>query len=481
MKKTPERSRLSAGQRSLLTNAGYGVASKVLFIALRLVYVLVLARVLGAAEYGLYVYALSWYMLFMPFSNLGQDLVLSRAIGGRSPQAAQLIAATLSLRIYTTLLLFAAVAALGWLTNPGDEGRLLVVLISVAMLPRALVMWCQTVFIASERSVYILRQDLIYRPLEVLVGVGALLLGADVLMLAAVHTVSWAGQAWSSFRLVRTKLPHFAPQWRILGWQAMLSDGFKIAISRVSSNWFLAGPIVLFRHLSTDLEALGLLAFCMQILNMLKIIPKAVSTAAMPLLARALSRGDGKQHQFLRIIGLLAAAQSLVLAGLATLVGAKLVTLAVGPAYAAASPYLIAISWMAVFPAMGAAVQKVLGIEGRLNWLLLCSLSGALLMTLLAWILTSSHGMAAMLTATLFGNLAWLLLLSRHLRSATWTYAGIALGSALAAGGTLLQITTANLSGNETGMLPYSLSAFLLFAASGWWLDRRADSHQLPP
>ena len=73
----------SSGLRSIAGNAAYNVTAKAFNIALRLGYVVLLARLLGRADYGLLVYALTWYVLFIPLTNLGQDLVLARALGGR--------------------------------------------------------------------------------------------------------------------------------------------------------------------------------------------------------------------------------------------------------------------------------------------------------------------------------------------------------------------------------------------------------------
>ena len=163
--------------RSIATNSAYSIAAKALIIGLRLAYVVLLARLLDTADYGLLFYALTWYVLFMPLTAMGQDLELAKSIGAGSPDAADIVSATFTMRVYATLCAFVAVGSLGWFLNPDDQGRELLLIIALAIIPRSLTVWCHLVYISSETTRYVLQQDLIFRPLEVALAVAALLLG----------------------------------------------------------------------------------------------------------------------------------------------------------------------------------------------------------------------------------------------------------------------------------------------------------------
>jgi O-antigen/teichoic acid export membrane protein len=418
--------RPSAGLRSLATNGSYGAASKLLGMVLRLVYVLALARMLGAPDYGLYVYALSWYVIFMPLTNLGQELDLSRAIGG-------------------------------------------VALMALAVLPRALAVWTQTLFIVHERSVLVLRQDLTYRLLEVAVGIGILLLGADILAVALVHVLSWSLQAASGIWLVRRRFGRFDLRLRLSDWRARLDMGLRVGLSRLADGWLANGPVVLFRHLGDDLDELGVLAFCVQLLNLLRVMPMALSAAALPFLSRSLLRGDGKDARFIHGLGLFAALQAVAIALLLSIAGDRLVALALGPEFASASTNLVAVCWIAILPALGDGARKVLGLRGHYNRLLLSSTGAIAIMLVLAWPATVVFGIGGILFATAFGWLSSVLLLLARNERMQWGIGSMALGGFLAA---LIALSTGISPGDHKGFLLAGV-CLAITSGGGLWLQRR--------
>jgi O-antigen/teichoic acid export membrane protein len=424
--------RPSAGLRSLFANASYGVAAKLIAIGLRLVYVLALARLLGAADYGLYVYALSWYVIFMPLTNLGQDLDLGRAVGGRRPDAAQVVAATFTLRVYAAVAVMVGVLAAGWVLNPDERGRLLVTLMALAVLPRALALWTQMVCLAHERSALILRQETAFRLLEATLGIGVLLLGAEVWVVALVHLLSWTLQAASGVRMVRRRLLRFAFRLALPDWRTRIGAGLRVGFSRMLDGWLVSGPVVLYRQLADDLDGLGILALCLQLLNLLRVVPNALSAAALPLLSRALLRADGKEMRFVQALGLLATAQAIAVAWLLAVAGDRLIPLALGSDFAPALGYLNAVCWLAILPALGSGISKLVGLRGGYDRLLAASLCGAGVMSVGAWLATDAFGVGAMLLASALGSLVWVLLLVRPLGRAALSLGGLALGGVLA-------------------------------------------------
>ena len=63
-----------------------------------MVYVVLLAKILGADLYGLFNYGLSWYLVFIPLSALGIDVIIVRGIGRDRDRASRLVGQTLALR-----------------------------------------------------------------------------------------------------------------------------------------------------------------------------------------------------------------------------------------------------------------------------------------------------------------------------------------------------------------------------------------------
>ena len=370
-------------------------------------------------------------------------------------------------------------AGIGWAINPGDEGRGLVLAVSLATVPRALTVWSHTVFVAAERSRYMLRQDLVFRSLEVLIATAVLLSGGDVLMIALVHVGSWWLQALAGLSLVHRRL--FALRLRPdpARWRAMLGEGLKLGFGRVIENWLLSGPVILFRHLSQDLDALGLVALCIQLVNVLRIVPNAIVAAAMPVLGRSpqhRGRTDG------RLLLFIAGAAVMVGGGLAAVtaaVGAELVAITLGDSFAALPSLLPSVCWLAILPILGAAAQRVVGLRGHAGTVLASSAAGGLLMGLLGTTLIPGHGVTGILLAILTGSLLWVLGLSRCLPGIALRYAALAGGATLA--GILALPGIATTAGATEARVATGWAIVTLLMLAGWGLDnwraRRSADH----
>jgi O-antigen/teichoic acid export membrane protein len=62
---------VSQGAAKILVSAKYLYLALLTSQSLRFVYVLILARMLGAELYGLFSYGQSWYLMFLPLTGLG--------------------------------------------------------------------------------------------------------------------------------------------------------------------------------------------------------------------------------------------------------------------------------------------------------------------------------------------------------------------------------------------------------------------------
>lgn len=419
--------------RALAANASYGVAHRLLNIGLRLAYALVLARLLGPADYGLFVYALSWYVLFIPLTNLGQDLELNRVIGRRDGGIGAVLSATFSLRCYAAFAMLLVAIIGGWMLNPGEQGRTLVVLMSLAMLPRALAVWTHTVFRAFERSGLVLRQELLFRPVEIGTGIAVVLLDGGLLMLGLVHVLSWVLQAITGVMLVRGQFVRVHLRARIPDWHKSLGMGVQVGVSRILQNWLQNGPLILYRQVSDDLDNLGLIALCTQLLTVLRMIPSAVAIAAMPFLSRTLARDDGKEVRLLLALAAFSVLQALTAALVLSLAGDSLIVWTFGPAYAGALELLIAVCWLAVPIALGLATERLLGLGHRINRVFLSGLLGAGLMSLLAFYWVGEMGVAGPILASVLGSLVWVLAMASGLERGRGLVSWISSAAAVAA------------------------------------------------
>jgi O-antigen/teichoic acid export membrane protein len=285
-----------SGIRSAGKNSAFLLANQAASILIRFAYLFVLVRAVTPASYGALNYALSWYLLLLPITFLGAEVVLGREIG-RSPQSApELLGGTLSLRICAAIILMAACigAALSFEGDPAV--RRLIVVFSFALVGRSLWMWSAAVFTAFEEARGVPLIDIPFRLIEF--GLLLLLLnvvGAKLEAIGLIHALSWTLEGLVSVAVVWRRHPISFSR-PTLNWFKPLHAGMPGAALSISMAALLQLPVVLFRHFNGISPSLGYFALAFQIVTFLLNVPYVVAYASLPVLARSAARKDGKDR-----------------------------------------------------------------------------------------------------------------------------------------------------------------------------------------
>jgi O-antigen/teichoic acid export membrane protein len=292
---------LTPGIRSILTNTAYLSFARSLTGIARIVYAVLLARLLGAESYGFFNYGLSWYLIFIPLAALGLDSILIREIGRDRGMAPTLLSETLALRALATILVAVGCFTVGYYIDSDASGRNLLAIFSFALLGRSLAVWCQVVFIAYESSRLVLQQELVFRLLEVVLGIGAVLSGYGIIVVAAIHAGSWLLQGIIGQFLILKYLEkfEFRPNWSKL-WGLVLL-GLPFLMASFLFGWILQGALVLYRHIHGIDGNMGQLAMALQAMFILGSIAVTVTGPALPVLSRSVDRGDNNSDRFLSV------------------------------------------------------------------------------------------------------------------------------------------------------------------------------------
>lgn len=344
-----------------LRNAIYQVGSNGLAAVIRFVHVIVLARGLGAAEYGVISSLQAFYMMFIFAVGAGLTTFLSRelAIGGgraRSAPAFTLLLEAVALVVCAALFLVIVAR---------DAGGWLALLFAAAIPARGLAMWGRHVFVASEAGQHPLRQVLWFRSGELLAVLAALAIGGGLVAVVVIHLLSWVAEALSSLAIVRRAgllsggigavrglLPRGA---------ALLGASLTFAIG----EWLRSAPIVLYRYAGEDGAALGRFAFAWNAALLLSVLVVVAMSAAFPVVSRAHVRADGKDIRFLDVVlrGSAVIGAVAAIAGIAF--GAGLLGLLLGAEYRQTGPVLAAALATVAPVGMNHALDQRLYLDGR--------------------------------------------------------------------------------------------------------------------
>jgi O-antigen/teichoic acid export membrane protein len=294
---------------------------------------MLLARLLGSELYGVYNYALSWYLIFLPLGVFGIDNILIREIGRDRKRSEPMIRQALYLRGVSSLVFGLISVVVGWWLNPDPAIRYLVVIFAIALLGRSLSSWCQAIFIAHESHAAILKLELTFRILEVVLGTAAILLGYGVIAVAFVHALCWLVQAIVALAISLSRSGHIdaRPDLKVIGHLALLGTPF-VMIS-FAHSWLNQGPIIAFRHYEGIGQALGQLALGLQAFSILAGIANQMSGPALPVLSRSADRQDQKGGQFISAVLRVGILMIGVLAMVGLTLGEWLIDLLFGSSY----------------------------------------------------------------------------------------------------------------------------------------------------
>ncbi|MHA1600298.1 MAG: oligosaccharide flippase family protein, partial [Alphaproteobacteria bacterium] len=367
----------------------------------------VLARALGPEMYGLLAYGQSWYGIFLPITALGFAVVLAREAGVDRARGRLLAARMFTLRGPLTLLAAVLCAGIGWAVNTESTVRLLLNIFSLALVGRAVATMAEDVFAAFEISHLTLRQEAVFRPAEVGLGLAILAGGGGVLEIAALHAAIHVAQGVRGMVLVRR---HVTLRREPLVWQplaGLLTKGMLAGSAGLLSAWLLQGPLVLYAQSAVDKASIGHLALAMQALVLLCNLPWAIGRAALPVLSRASVRQDGSDVHYadamLRLAFAFAAAFGL--AGMA--IGPWLMASVFGAGYTATGELLGPALWLLLPLTAATALNPLLMARESYVAAGLSALAGAVTMTLAVPILTTSMGPTGALAGAGAGLSVW--------------------------------------------------------------------------
>ncbi len=381
------------GIRSVLANSANLLGGDAVTHVLRGLYMVVLARFLGPEIYGVFAYGHHWYLAFLPLAGAGAiGNLLGREIPRQSGHPEQLVSRACSLQTLLSAAAAIVCAIVGWIANDDASIRSLLFILSLALAARAMAGWADGMFIAYERAQYVLYQNLMFRPAEVLIGIILLAAGEGIITLAALHALVWAAQASWAMTMVRKRLVKFP-------WQPFsLPEGVLQLASLywlvLLSGWIQQGPVVLFRHTVEDQLQLGQFALAMQLYILACAVPQAVVRASLPALSRSVGRGDERDMLFMNAMIHLAIIAGAVGGMVGAVVGPWLVPALFGEEFAQTGRLLGKVLWLLTPLTIYVAGTKVFIAHGFYKHALVISVIGGFFLMLCVPLFTAYLGVS---------------------------------------------------------------------------------------
>lgn len=317
---------------------------------IRFLYLLVIARLLGPSEAGVYLYGLALYLALTGVSRIGQDIFLAQRLGKHGALPFPVLHQSLTL----TLIVAGGVACLLgvfiWLTEPDPLTRLTILFFAGALIMRILTVWVRAAYIAFERPSWVPRYEIAFRGMEALGGAAALLAGGGLLVICFLHFLFWGLEAFFSCRKLHREHPGaLGVGWRWAYVKKMLRVSGIFVLGATAIGLFPQISVVFMRQFQSEPALVGQFAIAMQFMTTLMIVPVAISQAFLPRLSRSFARGGG--HDLITGAKLLAL---LLLAGaiMSAAYGPWFMVLVLGEKYVPAAELFRWLCWLFVPYAM---------------------------------------------------------------------------------------------------------------------------------
>lgn len=402
---------ISPGIMSVIRNTSYILSGQGVQFGVRFIYAIILARALGPHDYGLIAYGTSMYLAIMPLSKLGIEHVVIRAIGCDRESGKKLLQSAQPLRKVSTYLTAILFGVATYTLESDPQTSLILACFSLALLGRSFAAWHTALFTAYEANQFSFRLQAIFRPLEIVLGLTALLLWRDPLSVVIAHAATWWAEVIFGTLILRKHFSIPSGAWNRRDSKTILTEAIPIGVAASLSLMLTQGPLIIFKNMNGPGDTTGNLALAMQIFAILSQLPIAANNASYPVLSRIIARGDGKENFFIETMLRLIIFWGSLLALTAMALGSNLVVLVFGSRYAQAGHLIGMTIWMMIPWSAMNALSKVQMARQKARANLIFLIIGVLCFTISAVPATRLLGVNGPITAVLFGMTVTSLLL----------------------------------------------------------------------
>ncbi|MCF8055242.1 MAG: oligosaccharide flippase family protein [Desulfocapsa sp.] len=391
---------------AVLESAAWLYSARIVEVLVRVVYVIVLARFLGSADYGLFSYGQSFYLSLLIFGSLGGNVMLAQAASRGSSELSQMMKQTLALRLVVVTLTICIFLCSIWGLHDSWRVRTILGVLSFALIGRGLYFWSHEVFIVVGRSRVVLLLNLFWRPVELGLVICLLLGGAGLFMVAITHSLIWCAEAALALMLIqRIPLP-IHPLWNLRPLAMLFRRGLPLGLLSGITNFLMIGPLLFYPHLASNPEGLGQLAVVLNALFVFSSIGWSIGFAALPALSREQEFGTFTKR-YAELVSKVGWLLGIVLTVFWMEFGPMVILYLLGPDYVMAGD-LMGLTMVALAPLIwGATLSHVLLARNYHLTALVCALAGAGGVSVAAFLLIPAYGVFGGVVALLLGVFLW--------------------------------------------------------------------------
>ncbi|MBI1258722.1 MAG: oligosaccharide flippase family protein [Chloroflexi bacterium] len=403
----------AAEARRAARNAGAIAVARIISSGAQFGWQLILSRLLGAAEFGIYARVGALFALGATVTGFALSLIVIRDVARRPETAGRYLSATLV--IQTVLGLVAYVGINASALNYDDAIRGFVAVAGLSLFIDMLGNMCYDQLLAQEKMVATSIVDVAQILLRIGLAGLALWAGFGLLGVYVVTIVTGLGRSgllWTL--LLRSGVrPKFPVDWSIA--RPLLINSLPLAFSAFINNAYVQINKLLTADILTDEDTGHLNAALVIISGVIDILSTTILIAIYPMMSRVY-KGDGQDSTFRFMVEKLAFFTLLIglpIGLVFTIFAAQIIVPLFGEAYNATAVILRVLIWYAVITMVNNVFAQALYVQNRQRYMVAARVAGLVLELVLGLLLLPRVGVIGAALATVGSEVLVLVLLVR--------------------------------------------------------------------
>jgi len=271
------------------------MSAQVIVMILGLVFVIYIARYLGAEGFGKYSFAVAFTGLFSVVCYFGLNMLVIRAVSRDKSLAGKYLGSIILLRVLLSLVtLFLIFTVINLMGYPEDTKiivyimGLYVVLTAYALLPRS-------IFQAFEKMEYTALMQVIEKIILVSLGIYVLISGyklfeSELIAVVSIFLISALFNLVISFYICIKNFTKPEFEFDKKFWRHLLKEGFPLALYVILVPFFFKITIISVSLIEEDV-ATGMYSAAFNLLIALLVIPQMFNKAMLPVMSKLFVSG----------------------------------------------------------------------------------------------------------------------------------------------------------------------------------------------
>ena len=393
---------MKANGRTLLSNSTWSLLNQGARVGALALVTIALSRHFGPQRFGALAFGLAFVRIFAVIAAFGLDRILVRYFVETDGGSGATVRSAFFLKLAIAFVSYLALIALVFVVDPRDRLTFSIVLIAGGGLLFQAFDVFDFFFQAQNRFRLVFFGRTLPIVFSTALKLGAIVLGAPLLVYAALETVETSLIALALFVVYLRSRPAPAPRTAVsaVAPQHLLREGLPLLLGSLAAMIYMRSDVLMLGKM-ISFRAAGIYSAASQVTEACALLPMAFVPALFPVLLRWRKFGAEYYSRQFEKLFLGAALTGTAIAASLTVAAPLVAHLLYGPEYASAAKILMIHGWSAIFLYV-AIMQTGYDITERLTWwTAIRTAAGATVNVILNFILIPRYGASGSAVATL--------------------------------------------------------------------------------